>query len=176
MSYGETQKKEIETIKERTFNVKLSDADYQKVTYWCGMHSITVSELLANFIGDLVGGTYSNGSDEEMYVNEWFNRCWFGISPESSLLSHLLSYSYDPQEYLNILDEIQKANASKRHPEDFDEEEVALIDVDIEEWEEKLENMRYDWTPNGEPDMNAEIEFIKKWLNECKEGLYAGSK
>ena len=27
-----------------------------------------------NFVGDLVGGTYSNGSDERDYADQWFER------------------------------------------------------------------------------------------------------
>ena len=32
----------------------------------------TIGELIENFAGDLVGGTYSNGSDERDYADQWF--------------------------------------------------------------------------------------------------------
>lgn len=65
MSWGEEQKKEIETIRERKITVKLSDADCDRLARKCGEHGLTIGELIENFVGDLVGGTYSNGSDEE---------------------------------------------------------------------------------------------------------------
>ena len=61
------QEKEIQTIKERTITLKLSDADVERISNKAERHGLTVSELLENFIGDLVGGTYSNGSDERDY-------------------------------------------------------------------------------------------------------------
>lgn len=107
MSYGEQQKKEIETITERTITVKLSDADCERLVELCGGHDLTVGQLIENFIGDLVCGTYSNGSDERDYAEQWFNRCWFGIFPEPTLLNHLLCGGYDPEDYLELLNDIE---------------------------------------------------------------------
>lgn len=89
MSWGEEQKKEIETIRERKITVKLSDADCDRLARKCGEHGLTIGELIENFVGDLVGGTYSNGSDERDYADQWFERCWFGMFPEPTLLNHL---------------------------------------------------------------------------------------
>ena len=44
--------------------MKLSDADCDRLARKCGEHGLTIGELIENFVGDLVGGTYSNGSDE----------------------------------------------------------------------------------------------------------------
>lgn len=63
MSWGEEQQKEIETIRERKITVKLSDADCDRLARKCGEHGLTIGELIENFVGDLVGGTYSNGKD-----------------------------------------------------------------------------------------------------------------
>ena len=90
MSWGEEQQKEIETIRERKITVKLSDADCDRLARKCGEHGLTIGELIENFVGDLVGGTYSNGSDERDYADQWFERCWFGMFPEPTLLNHLL--------------------------------------------------------------------------------------
>ena len=62
------QREEIETIKPRTITVNLSDADVKRLAEKSGEGGLTISELLENFIGDLVDGTYSNGSDERMYA------------------------------------------------------------------------------------------------------------
>lgn len=58
-----TQKDEIATIKEREFKIELSYADVERLYAKAGSVGMTPSELLAKFIGDLVCGTYANGSD-----------------------------------------------------------------------------------------------------------------
>ena len=169
MFNGEQQKKEIETIRERNITVKLSDADCEGPAIKCGEHGLTVGELIANFVGDLVGGTYSNGSDERMYADQWFDRCWFGMFPEPTLLNHLLCWGYDPEDYLDTLDNIETAVKEKEylaeHPEEADEE-AQYLDDDIESWQEELKDMRADWKPEKEPNMDEELELIKKWVKE----------
>ena len=100
----------------------------------------TIGELIENFAGDLVGGTYSNGSDERDYADQWFERCWFGMIPKPTLLNHLLCWGYDPEDYLNAMDNIETAKEEKKyleeHPEEADEEEASYLDDDIADWEE----------------------------------------
>lgn len=169
MSNGKQQKKEIETIRERNITVKLSDADCERISKLCGEHNITVGGLLENFIGDLVGGTYTNGSDERMYANQWFDRCWFGMFPEPTLLNHLLCWGYDPADYIDTLDNIETAIEEKeylaKHPEEAGEE-AQYLDDDIESWQEELNDMRADWKPEKEPDMDEEVTRIKMWVKE----------
>lgn len=80
------QQEEIETIRSRTIEVKLSDADVKRISEKAAAHGLTVGELIENFIGDLVCGTYSNGSDERMYAEQWFERCWLSLrtSPQGN--------------------------------------------------------------------------------------------
>lgn len=122
MSYGEEQQKEIATIKERNITVKLSDADCDRLARKCGEHGLTIGELIENFVGDLVGGTYSNGSDERDYAEQWFERCWFGMFPEPTLLHHLLECGYEPQHFLDALNNIEIAKEDiKRTQKDIAE-------------------------------------------------------
>lgn len=179
MVCGEQQKKEIETIKERKITVKLSDADCERLAKKCGEYGLTVGELIENFIGDLVDGTYTNGSDERMYAEQWFDRCYFGMFPEPTLLNHLLSLGYEPEEYLETLDNIETAIKEKEylaeHPEEADEE-AQYLDDDIECWQEELKDMRDYWKPDGEPDMDKEIELIKKWVEEKQRMIDGGGE
>ena len=169
MSSREQQKKEIEEIKERKITVKLSDGDCDRLARKCGEHGLTIGELIENFIGDLVGGTYSNGSDERDYAERWFERCWFGMFPEQTLLNHLLCWGYEPKDYLDTLDNIKIAQEDKKyleeHPEEA-EEEARYIDDDIAGWEEELKGLREDWKPEKEPNMDEEIALIRKWVTE----------
>lgn len=95
------QQEEIETIRSRTIEVKLSDADVKRISEKAAAHGLTVGELIENFIGDLVCGTYSNGSDERMYAEQWFERCWFGMFPDLTFLRYLIEWGG--------LDEVVKA-------------------------------------------------------------------
>ena len=117
MSYGEEQQKEIETIRERKITVKLSDADCDRLARKCGEHGLTIGELIENFVGDLVGGTYSNGSDERDYADRWFERCWFGMFPEPTLLNHLLNWGYEPEHYLDMLENVETIERIKANDE-----------------------------------------------------------
>lgn len=198
------QKKEIETIRERKITVKLSDADCDRLARKCGEHGLTIGELIENFVGDLVGGTYSNGSDERDYADQWFERCWFGMFPEPTLLNHLLNLGYEPEHYLDMLEnvetiksdiEITKQNIAEPSDEWKDivyhkynddrtsyecvpcynsvdeyiaseKEDLESYKADLEEALEELKDMRADWKPEKEPNMNEEIELIKKWVKE----------
>jgi hypothetical protein len=70
------QDTEIKSIKARTVSLNLSDADADRLFKKAGQAGLSVSELLENFVGDLVG-VYGNGSDERDYAEQWFDRCWF---------------------------------------------------------------------------------------------------
>lgn len=160
----------MDKIKERNITVNLSDVDCEKLVRKCGMHGLTVGEMIENFVSDLIGSIHSNGNDESMYANKWLGRCWFGISPETTFLNHLLCWGYDPEDYLNAMDNIETAKEEKKyleeHPGEADEEEVSYIDDDIADWEEGLKKMRKNWKPEKEPNMEKENEIIRKWLDE----------
>lgn len=107
------------------------------------------------------------------------DKCWFGMFPEQTLLNHLLCWGYEPQDYLDTMENIETAREDKKyleeHPEEADEEEVSFLDDDIADWEEKLNGMREDWKPETEPNMDEEIALIKKWIAE-REGSINATK
>ena len=102
-------------------------------------------------------------------ADQWFERCWFGMFPEPTLLNHLLCWGYDPEDYLNVMDNIETAKEDKKyleeHPEEADEEEASYLDDDIADWEEELKRMREDWKQEKESNMDEEIELLKKWVD-----------
>ena len=101
-----SQKNEIETIKPRTITVNLSDADVKRLAEKSGEGGLTISELLENFIGDLVDGTYSNGSDERMCAEQWYQRCWFAMFSDDTFLKFLLLWG-DLDDYIDLMDELE---------------------------------------------------------------------
>lgn len=152
---GEQQEKEIETIRERKITVKLSDADCDRLARKCGKHGLAIGELIENFIGDLVCGTYSNGSDERDYAERWFDRCWFGMFPDKTLLNHLLYNGYDPEHYLFALHNIETAKANISNTE----KEIA---EPSDEWKHLYFN-----TDDCKRCRFSSVDEYVTYLNEC---------
>ncbi len=136
------QKQEIKTIRKRSLRLKLSDADCKRLAELCGGHGLTVEELIENFIGDLVNGTYSNGSDERMYARQWFKRCWFGMFPEETFLYYLITSGYIC-DVLELWDSIQNGKEEldevKRNPMEYEPEEERFIREDIEYFQTQID-------------------------------------
>ncbi len=101
-----SQINEIETIKPRTITLNLSDADVKRLAEKSGEGGLTISELLENFIGDLVARTYSNGSDERMYAEQWYQRCWFAMFSDDTFLKFLLLWG-NLDDYIDLMDELE---------------------------------------------------------------------
>jgi hypothetical protein len=124
---SQVQEKEIATIKERTIKLNLSDADVKRISLKAGFAGLTVPELLQNFIGDLVDGTYSNGSDEREYANDWFARCWFGSFPDKTFLRYLIDYDC-LEDVLQNLRDIEAAKGelkrAEEQPDEFEPDEI----------------------------------------------------
>lgn len=164
MRNGWEIQKEVATVKKRRLDIKLSDYDLLRLIKKAGEVNLTVSELLENFIADLVCGTFTNGSDERMYANDWFDRCWFARFSENTLLSHLLGTGVDLKKFIAAYEENENYKA---HPEDYRE----LMEDEPEDtfwFEDELKWYLEWWTPTGEPDMNKEIERIRDYLSEIQ--------
>lgn len=99
---AKNQKSEIQTIAERSITLKLSDADVTRLWQKAGCAGMTPDELLSSFIGDLVCGTYSNGSDERMFAQDWFARCGFEHM-DRSFIHYLIAFD-EFDEFCDSLD------------------------------------------------------------------------
>lgn len=169
--------KEIETIKGRAITLNLSDTDCKRLSEKAGHAGLTIGVLLESFIGDLVEGTYSNGSDERMYANKWYNRCGYGIySSDKNLLKWLMDEWRDIEEFLDLVDEIKEGKETledyKSHPEDYDEEEIGYLKSDLEDWENEYHDIIHEFVKeHPEADLEKEIEDCREWLREQKKML-----
>ena len=89
MDYYEMRAKqkaaEVMTIAPRALTLNLSDADAERIALYAAKGGMTVAQLLESFIGDLVDGTYSNGSDERDYAEQWYERCGFTFMTSSDV-------------------------------------------------------------------------------------------
>lgn len=177
MMYGEEQRKEIETIAARTVVLNLSDADCKRISEKAGEVGMTVAQLLENFIGDLVNGTYTNGSDERMYAEEWFNRCGFAMFPSNTFLRWLIE-RISLEEVLGLWNDIQQAKEELAEgdavPGYWEPGERESILEDIDCWQKDIDehwNEYVSFWGKVKHEVGAFEEEMKKvldWQEECQ--------
>lgn len=102
MNSQNVQEMEVRTITKRRLVLELSDADVDRIRRKAGAAGLTVAELIENFIGDLVEGTYHNRWDAGRCAEEWFSRCWFGISPDKTFLRYLIDEENCLDEFVTL--------------------------------------------------------------------------
>lgn len=121
MNNYERQAAEIATIKPRSFTLELSDADVKRLYEKTAADGITPAQLLQGFIGDLLDGTYSHGSDERELASAYYDRCCFEFQRTGSLLEWAL-YEYRLDDIADALEQIDDAEGDleyyAQHPED----------------------------------------------------------
>ena len=154
------QEKEIQTITERNITLKLSDADCIRISEKAATNNITVAQLLENFIGDLVSGTYSNGSNERMYANQWFNRCWFSMSPGQTFLKYLIEFE-DVENFIENLNDIES------YKQDIEKFECQLKNGYMIGWN----GSRYAWSELIDSNGNHLYSNKEKWEAAVHENI-----
>lgn len=160
------QQMEIETIRERKLILNLSDADVDRLCRIAGIAQLTVSQLLESFIGDLVSGTYSNGSDERDAAKKWYERsCYYSYSyPLKSFLSHLCKYGIEcVEDVLSLQEDIDDLSA------DLEKAENNLMSLE-ELLSELIESNELNKIAGDYEKVKAMyIEFTTRELNWSKE-------
>ena len=122
--------------------------------------------LLASFIGDLVDGTFTNGSDERYLAEDWFNRCGFERDDKRTLLWHLLEQNADLENFIELYEENEEY---KSHPEEFEEqrEEYEMEPGDTFDFEDELQYWLDDWKPS-KLSMAEEVEAVRDYVQAMK--------
>lgn len=183
MTYFEEQKNEIATIKTRKISLDLSDADVRSICEKAGQVGLTVSELLQNFIGDLVGGTYSNGSDERDFSQQWFDRCGFEMVPDESFSRYLLNISHvdgalvlwnsileNRIELKQMEASLQKSTITKDDIASI-QEDIDCLNEEISCYTEELTALFEDYKEHGGTDASLEVgmKSVLQWQTEFKQ-------
>lgn len=161
--------------RERTLTLNISDEDYLNLLKKCGIHSITPEVLLENFISDLVYGKNCNGSDESIKVQDWFNRCWFGMFPEETLLKYLLEYGPEPEELFFLNDAISSLQEELK---ELESDPVKNI-LDIRIINEEINDSKVEYQEiinkflkkKHNADLEKEIKSVEKWIQRKRELL-----
>ena len=118
------------------------------------------------FIGDLVDGTFTNGSDERYLAEDWFNRCGFERDDKRTLLWHLLEQNADLENFIELYEENEEY---KSHPEEFEEqrEEYEMEPGDTFDFEDELQYWLDDWKPS-KLSMAEEVEAVRDYVQAMK--------
>lgn len=158
-------------LSQRVITVSLSDEDCDKLFMKLGIRNATVGELVQNFIRDLVYSDYCNGSDECIFANQWFDRCW--ISHDYNLLRGFLnSNGIDPYDDLIwYMESIEHGESDlldyEVNPGGFDPEDLDFLKEDIKGWKEHIGKIRRQFLATY-PDANwtCEFEDLETWYKE----------
>nr|WP_051153497.1 hypothetical protein [Ruminiclostridium papyrosolvens] len=172
----DSQDQEIKTIRGRTITLELSDADVERIWNKAGSVNLTVSKLLENFIGDLVWGTYTNGSDERMYANEWFERCGFGMFSHKTFLGYLLEYGCIKESiglWEDIKDIKEELEYAKVHPAEYDADEIKGLKEDLIDWQSSLDETFGEYKESAKNEevgtLDEEMETVIEWYEGMKQ-------
>lgn len=119
------QQKEIESIKPRHFVLELSDADVERLYEKAYSSSATPEQVLKDFVGNLVCGTYTSGSDEVETANAYFGRTYWAL--EGDFLAWAMEeYQLDDvKEAMEIRDDAsENLEYYAEHPESADPDDI----------------------------------------------------
>lgn len=181
MTPYERQKAEIETIKPRSFSLELSDADVKRLYEKAYSNGITPAQLLQDYIGDLLDGTYTRGSDERMYAQQYFDRCIYTWpdDPRSFLQWALEEYRID-----DIADELETLDYAtgdikyyEEHPDDQPQPgELDNLQASKTEAESELAAIYEEYTASkGNEPYSDGIAAIRRYLAELQSMIEKGA-
>jgi hypothetical protein len=174
------QQKEIETIEERHIGIDLSDADVKRLCEKAGSVGLSVNELLRNFIGDLVGGTYTNGSDERDLASQWFNRCWFGMFPDKTFLRYLNDWTFNAEDIVELWGMVKSTEKDIENADESDKDDIEGWKEDLSYWKEELDQTFSEFKDWAKGDtigtLDDEMATVLKWYEEMMHIKESGSQ
>lgn len=185
MTEREQQAAEIRTIKPREITINLSDADVERLFVKAYSNGLTPSKLIEGFLGDLLDGTYSHGSDERDLADEYFERCSYDMGLERSFLHWALNGGwYDELEEAIIgqdymLEQLEYAKTVKGLSKKQIQEGIDTCNFFLKNHQENISEcygtyVEYKRSRNEEPqpleDGIEEIRQYRRSLNEMRGG------
>ena len=154
-------------VLERTVGIQMSDEDAEKLSAPAANHGKTVSELLSGFVGDLICGSQTNGSDEREFAELWLNRC-YGYWDDDSLLAHLANSDPDVNAAVGeFLTQYDDWKLSLEHPEQF-ADEFAECPGEKLYCQMVVEDYLIGWS-HADDIPEEEIKRCRQWLTEANQ-------
>lgn len=154
-------------VTERTVGIQMSDEDAEKLSALAANHGKTVGELLSGFVGDLICGSQTNGSDEREFAELWLNRC-YGYWDDDSLLAHLANSDPDVNAAVGeFLTQYDDWKLSLEHPEQFSDE-FAECPGEKLYCQMVVEDYLIGWS-HADDIPEEEIKRCRQWLTEANQ-------
>lgn len=160
----------MDNNKTYNFAISLCEDDVKALIRKSLAVGMTAEELIYAFIGDLVDGSATRGSDERMYLDQWFSRCNFSLFSNNHLLQSLgdlesIDEFISLHEY--IADGLQELkNYKAMEPDELLSEKdindnIAGIKEDIEFWKQQIDDY-YNDAKISYPNIGSLEEETKK--------------
>lgn len=130
------------------FELHLTDDSCRGFFRYAANAGMAPSELLQSMIADLTGCD-SNGSDEEMIMSEWYDRCGYGYASEYSLLAHFMDRDINPVDFLEYRKELA-------HCEDLEDSDKDYYERMIADMLDGFEGVLDDF----------QLQQVQKWVDE----------
>ena len=125
--------------------VFMTSEDKTKLWDFAGSYGVTPSVIISHFIGDLINGSFSCGSDERNIATSWLERTYLGV-PKPSLLSYLIYNGYNVNSFLKVYN-----NSSSK-----DNNSTKILNEYLNRREERF----------GICDIEKEINSCRIWVKE----------
>lgn len=150
--------------------------DMKALVEKAGANGLSIGSLLGSFINDLVGGAATNGSDERMYAQKWFDRCF--MFPENTFLHFLVEWGYleealdvwkgiqDSEEYIKQIEEELATGEIVSHSPEYEGEYYSWGDI-VNSDGEPFYQSREAW----EADERETLEDEREHVRVCRETL-----
>lgn len=120
-----------------TIEVSMNEEDFQAVLLKAGRAGLTAGELASAFFNDLVHGKYTNGSDERMLAEEYFDRCFYTGGPCLTFSQYLLAHD-EMEQFIDTYRDRQSEQAEAEDikadiAEETDEDEKTEMQKTLDE-------------------------------------------
>ena len=150
--------------KARNIILHLNDNDAEEVLNFCAKVNINISELIGNFLADLVGGSQCNGSDERAAALSWFRRSLLDMYPTRYYLSFLTEKGLDLENIIDYLDDFDSTTTDLNNVDNMDLDDLLKILV--------MDDHLKEISDNQDKVRQYCIYTLKEELQRIKEQLY----
>lgn len=157
---------EYEKSIQRNIVLKLPNEDVENLCAKAARAGLTVSQLLENFVYDLVHSDRANGSDERMYANQWFDRCSFSFSFSQTFLVYLIEWG-EVDTAIEMWEELEDYK-DQGELDEYEKQDAAVL---TEALEKMFQNYQEDNRDPADSTLESGMEKVMKWDRERKKLL-----
>nr|WP_303040174.1 hypothetical protein [Enterocloster clostridioformis] len=123
----------LQGVREVYIPLQLTNADTLRLQAKADCVGCNESQLLEAFVMDLISGRFTHGSDERMYTDQWFRRCY--MFPDKTFIRYLIMYD-KVDELLKDCERLKEYREDyvrmQKSPAEYEPDEVVATQKEIE--------------------------------------------